>query len=173
LPFTKSERVLFQLSFLLFIGGCFCCGGQSLYDTMERSKVKRTKADMLTIASAWESYAIDTNQYNAAGAAVIVPAGPYEPKSQPQVLSYTFGVEPLERLLVPKYIKRFPRVDGWGHEWQFSTDAPFRGDGRLRGTVYAIRSAGRNGTFDDPILAGNLKSFDYDLVYSNGVFINW
>src|SRR5215813_7171001 len=39
----------------------------NLLTAMQRSKQKRTMADMRTIATAWESRATDTNRYNAAG----------------------------------------------------------------------------------------------------------
>src|SRR5437763_1331013 len=39
----------------------------NLLTAMQRSKQKRTMADMRTIATAWEARATDTNKYNAAG----------------------------------------------------------------------------------------------------------
>src|SRR5437660_10789719 len=39
----------------------------NLLTAMQRSKQKRTMADMRTIATAWEARATDLNKYNAAG----------------------------------------------------------------------------------------------------------
>jgi len=39
----------------------------NLLTAMQRSKQKRTMADMRTIATAWEARATDVNKYNAAG----------------------------------------------------------------------------------------------------------
>src|SRR5262249_60339143 len=39
----------------------------NLLTAMQRSKQKRTMANMRTIATAWEARATDTNKYNAAG----------------------------------------------------------------------------------------------------------
>ena len=39
----------------------------NLLTAMQRSRQKRTMADMRTIASAWEARATDVNQYSAAG----------------------------------------------------------------------------------------------------------
>src|SRR5258706_14061259 len=39
----------------------------NLLTAMQRSKQKRTMADMRTIATAWEARATDVNRYNAAG----------------------------------------------------------------------------------------------------------
>src|SRR5205814_4490670 len=40
----------------------------NLLTAMQRSKQKRTMADLRTIATAWEARATDLNKYNAAGA---------------------------------------------------------------------------------------------------------
>src|SRR6188768_4174529 len=40
----------------------------NLLTAMQRSKQKRTMADMRTVATAWEAHATDVNKYNAAGA---------------------------------------------------------------------------------------------------------
>src|SRR6186997_934448 len=40
----------------------------NLLTAMQRSKQKRTMADMRSIATAWEARATDTNSYSAAGA---------------------------------------------------------------------------------------------------------
>src|SRR5918997_5373988 len=40
----------------------------NLLTAMQRSKQKRTMADMRTAATAWEARATDVNKYNAAGA---------------------------------------------------------------------------------------------------------
>ncbi len=128
---------------------------------------------MLRIAASWEAYAEANRQYNAAGA-WFIPAGGFPRDEHPVTLRYTLGVDELTSILVPKYIKsnEFPRVDGWGHEWRFAIDAPFQRGAGPPAVIYAIRSAGRNGTFDDPILEGKLSSFDDDLVYSNARWIN-
>jgi type IV pilus assembly protein PilA len=39
----------------------------NLLTAMQRSKQKRTMADMRSIATAWEARATDVNKYNAAG----------------------------------------------------------------------------------------------------------
>ena len=44
----------------------------NLLTAMQRSKQKRTMADMRTIATAWEARATDINRYNAAGMAMVM-----------------------------------------------------------------------------------------------------
>src|SRR3954452_4060034 len=70
----------------------------NLLTAMQRSKQKRTMADMRTIATAWEARATDVNRYNAAG------------------LSYpTGGVtwDELNTYLAPTYVKSLPQDDAW------------------------------------------------------------
>src|SRR3954464_13791412 len=74
----------------------------NLLTAMQRSKQKRTMADMRTIATAWEARATDLNKYNAAGACTY-------PTNASNVT-----VANLVTFLAPTYVKSFPQVDGWG-----------------------------------------------------------
>jgi len=70
----------------------------NLLTAMQRSKQKRTMADMRTIATAWEARATDMNRYNAAG--LVYPTG-----------NVTW--DNLNTYLCPTYIKSLPTKDGW------------------------------------------------------------
>src|ERR671924_660308 len=72
----------------------------NLLTAMQRSKQKRTMADMRTIATAWEARATDLNKYNAAGALT--------------VYTTTVDIPTLGAYLSPTYVKTFPQKDGWG-----------------------------------------------------------
>src|SRR5690242_18549204 len=76
----------------------------NLLTAMQRSKQKRTMADMRTIATAWEARATDLNKYNAAGAISGVPG-------------VSAGIGNLTAYLAPTYVKTFPQKDGWGNPW--------------------------------------------------------
>ncbi|HKO55784.1 MAG TPA: prepilin-type N-terminal cleavage/methylation domain-containing protein [Thermoanaerobaculia bacterium] len=123
----------------------------NLLTAMQRSKQKRTMADMRTIATAWEARATDENTYLVAGASFAWPGS-----SAPYAT--------LSAKLSPTYIKALPQKDGWSRNYDFakSTD----------GQQYGIRSAGKDGTFTSGAytIAGT-TNFDCDLVYSNGSFI--
>jgi len=67
-----------------------------LKQAMERSRVKRTAADMRTLATALEARATDTNSY-------------------PEVKT----LDELGKLVMPVYIRTMPRVDGWSHEFLY------------------------------------------------------
>src|SRR5512140_3199947 len=65
----------------------------NLLTAMQRSKQKRTMADMRTIATAWEARATDVNRYNAAG--VTLP-------------TVSVSAATLGNYLSPTYVKTFP-----------------------------------------------------------------
>jgi general secretion pathway protein G len=123
----------------------------NLLTAMQRSKQKRTMADMRTIATAWEARATDENTYLVAGATFTWPTS-----------AATYGA--LSSKLSPTYIKALPQKDGWSRNYDFakSTD----------GQQYAIRSSGKDGTLTSgSYTVGGTTNFDCDLVYSNGSFI--
>src|SRR5438445_5691337 len=70
----------------------------NLLTAMQRSKQKRTMADIRSIATAWEARATDTNKYNAAGFTTTATV------SIPQAS--------LAGILSPTYIKLLPAKDG-------------------------------------------------------------
>ena len=122
----------------------------------QRTRQKRTMADMRSIGVAWESRAVDTKAYNAAGFSM--PAA---------LLTYA----ELTTLLAPTYMRNIPSTDGWGHALQFATDQPIGG---RSASEYAIRSPGRDGVFAGSTYAsGPTTSFDCDIVYSGGAFVVW
>jgi len=127
----------------------------NLLTAMQRSKQKRTMADMRTIATAWEARATDVNKYNAAGAAsatVDVPGST------------------LSGALSPTYIKQLPTKDGWGTNWDLKVDVAFGGS--IAAQVYQVRSYGKDGKIDGGG-TGPTTVFDCDIIYSNGSFIKY
>src|SRR5512144_3306862 len=83
----------------------------NLLTAMQRSKQKRTMADIRTIATAWEARATDVNQYSAAG-----------------LTSFTWpGVDvsgaALDGKLSPTYIKSLPQKDGWSRDYNFANSS--------------------------------------------------
>lgn len=116
---------------------------------MNRSKQKRTMADMRYLATALESYAVDENHY-------------------PEVSS----VEELSPALVPKYMKAVPARDGWENELRYQCWPA----GACQ--AYGLASAGQDKTFEHESLeeygpdtpTGN---FDNDIVFTNGKFVQY
>jgi type II secretion system protein G len=129
----------------------------NLLTAMQRSKQKRTMADMRTIATAWEARATDINRYNAAG--LTIPTG-------------AVTIDNLTTYLAPTYVKTFPRRDGWGNNWQFNCDQAW-GDSTRAAQVYVIISYGKDGAAESSPAGGATTNFDCDIVYSNGTFIQY
>src|SRR4051794_2167455 len=116
----------------------------NLLTAMQRSKQKRTMADLRSIATSWEARATDVNKYNAAG--FTFPAN---------TVSYTS----LSSYLAPTYIKTLPKFDGWGTPWQFGTSQAW--GGATAAQVYAIMSYGKDGKISGSV-NGPTTNFDCD-----------
>jgi type II secretion system protein G len=130
----------------------------NLLTAMQRSKQKRTMADMRTIATAWEARATDINRYNAAG--ITLPTG-------------SVTIDNLTTFLSPTYVKTFPRRDGWGNNWGLAADQAW-GDSTKAAQVYVIISYGKDGASQGSTYSGGATTnFDCDIVYSNGTFIQY
>jgi type II secretion system protein G len=134
----------------------------NLLTAMQRSKQKRTMADMRAIATAWEARATDVNTYGAAGASFPFPS-----------TSVTFTV--LSGLITPTYIKTLPQRDGWSHDYGYGLDAAVGAGTAVTAQAYGIRSCGKDGTFQGGsyTVGQATTAFDCDIVYSNGSFIQW
>ena len=128
----------------------------NLLTAMQRSKQKRTMADMRTIATAWEARATDVNRYNAAG--VTVPTS-------------GVSIDNLNSFLAPTYVKTFPTKDGWGTQWGLGTDQSWGATAPAQ--VYAIISYGKDSVPESGYSGGATTMFDCDIVYSNGTFIQY
>jgi type II secretory pathway pseudopilin PulG len=109
---------------------------------MQRSKQKRTMADVRSVANAWEARATDFNTYVVAG--------------KRGGVSY----DELNRALTPTYIRVLPRADAWGSPFQFTA-----GD-----TTFSVRALGRDHRAQLAQGAGASTDFDRDIVFSNGEF---
>ena len=119
------------------------------WTALDRARQKQTMADMRTIAIAWESRANDAQGYVVAGFSVPSTAVTYED---------------LSGALAPTYVRQMPQVDGWKRPYEFALDGS---------TGYAIRSAGRDGTFENSYVSGATTNPDADIVWSNGSFVQF
>ena len=132
----------------------------NLLTAMQRSKQKRTMADMRSIATAWEAYATDNNSYNAAG------------QSTTSTLDWSafqsFTYASLSSLISPTYIRNTPQNDGWNRGYEYAIDTSTAG----RAQEYAIRSLGKDGVAEGTSYTpGPTNVFECDIVYSMGAFV--
>jgi hypothetical protein len=131
-----------------------------------RSRQKRTMVDIRSIATAWEARATAVNSYSVS---VLQSSHPVRSSRMPAERRVTSAE--LARSLEPTYIRRLPRTDAWGTDFQF-TIGEFDREGRAE--TYMIRSLGSDGSLDRSAHAsGPTKTFADDIIYSNGSYIQY
>jgi general secretion pathway protein G len=115
----------------------------NLLNAIDRGKQKRTMADMRSVGTAVESYAVDVNFYpiQTAMAAVV---------------GTTLGIEPI-------YIKTAPTKDGWAGTVFYGSDTGGSG------SDYTIKSYGKDKK-ESTASKGGTNDFDCDIIYQNGTF---
>jgi general secretion pathway protein G len=122
----------------------------NLLTAMQRSRQKRTMADIRAVATAVEAYAAEREHYPAADA--------------------------LQQALVPKYIAALPLNDGWANPLRYQCWNNNNASGPCN--AYAIASGGKDRSFEREDLkayAGVEASTNLndDIVFSNGQFIKF
>ncbi|MCM2313647.1 MAG: zinc-ribbon domain-containing protein [Thermoanaerobaculia bacterium] len=137
----------------------------NLLTAMQRSKQKRTMADMRSVATAWEAYATDHNTYAPTDAIGSThPATLTDERGVMLEAASRIDASELENVLVPTYLRMLPQKDGWEREIELFVGSD--------GQEYAMRSSGKNGVAEsEAYQAGPIKNFDCDIVYALGEFI--
>jgi general secretion pathway protein G len=123
----------------------------NLLTAMQRSKQKRTMADLRSVATAVEAWSTDHRKYPEAA-----------------------DMNALAPQLSPTYIKTVPRLDGWGKEMRYECWSS-QGSGDC--DAYALWSGGKDGVFEHDKLSeyegGATTNFNDDIVFSNGSFVRY
>lgn len=124
----------------------------NLLTAMQRSRQKRTMADMRTIVIAWESRATDISRYSAAGTDITWPTTDQT-------------INDISSLLAPTYVRKVPSYDGWGTLFETG----------VTDDNYAVQSLGADKSEDfsatstaDAVIT---HSFDCDIIMSLGRFV--
>ena len=120
----------------------------NLLNAINRGRQKRSMADLRTVGTAVEAYAVDMAFY------------PTFPNADFDATWYSF--------LEPTYVKLVPRLDGWR--------TPFMADAESR--FYTLGSAARDKVWEYDLGNVNYNDrtttvMDCDIVYANGVFISY
>ncbi len=142
--FAPFDMATFMKLYLRTIGAVAV---PNLLTAVDRGKQKRTSADIRTIGTAIEAYAVDNGRY---------PAGILEPTP--------VGEGSLGEMLSPIYIHVIPASDAWGNPILYVSDE--------EGASYRLSSPGKDGVFT-PGAQGPTAGFDADIIFKNGNFIAW
>jgi hypothetical protein len=125
-------------------------------------------ADIRNVGTAIEAWLLDYADSTPASAPIAPPAA---------AATVAWSACPpishreLSRLLVPVYIQKLPRRDGWRRPLEFCLDRT-GGHGHARG----VRSAGADGAFEGAAYrAGPFPAAEMarDLVWLDGDFVTW
>ena len=119
----------------------------NLLNAINRGRQKRSMADLRTIGTAVEAYAVDMAFYPT------YAEGPVD--------NATF-----QGFLEPTYVKTVPREDGWRTTFYASSTSRF----------YTLASAARDKVLSGNLAsygAGITSDMDCDIVYSNGSFVQY
>jgi type II secretion system protein G len=93
-PTQKGFTLIELLIVVAIIGIIAAIAIPNLLNAIDRGKQKRTMADMRSIGTGIESYAVDNNVYPVAASTAV-----------------------LEPFVEPIYIKAMPLADGWSNAW--------------------------------------------------------
>ena len=146
--FTKKTQSGFTLIELLIvvaiIGIIAAIAIPNLLNAIDRGKQKRTMADIRSIGTAIEAYAVDVNYYPAHQAFGLLgaTAAPF---------------------IEPTFIRQAPDNDGWGGDMFYGSDD--------LGTEYTVRSYAKDRL--PSTQSGKTTDFDCDIVYMVGGFVAW
>lgn len=119
----------------------------NLLNAINRGRQKRSMADLRTIGTAVEAYAVDMAFY-------------------PTFTEAGIAGSSFEGFLEPTYVKTVPREDGWRTTFYASSQSRF----------YTLASAARDKILSgalDSYGANITSSMDCDIVYSNGSFVQY
>ena len=116
----------------------------NLLNAIDRGKQKRTMADMRSLGTSVESYAVDNNFYPKGMASIAAAA--------------------LSTHVSPIYIKTVPTTDGWNNAWDCDSSAT--------GSQYTITSPAKDGT-QGTQTGGQTADFTCDILFANGQFFQW
>ena len=118
----------------------------NLLNAIDRGKQKRTMADIRSVGTSIEEYAIDNSYYpNVASEANISGSA-------------------METSVEPVYIRNVPVNDGWGFSMRYVSDT----------TEYTVCSGAKDGSSPCGTSAsGATTTFSDDITFSNGSFVQW
>ncbi len=140
---SKGFTLIELLIVVAIIGIIAAIAIPNLLNAIDRGKQKRTMADIRSIGTAVEQYAIDNNYYPAV--------------TDIATLANT------TTSVVPIYIRTMPLQDGWRYDFYVNSDA----------LGYTLASGGKDGGDLTGVQWGATTGFDFPIVFMNGQFAAW
>lgn len=134
----------------------------NLLDAMQKTKQKRTMADIHIVGTAMMAWLTDE-----VGAAAAGQTGTVELASYPKITA-----SDLKEQLTPFYLQDLPVLDGW----KFTFDYFLNVTDPFSAQVMAIRSRGRDNVAEgDSYFPGAFPPtrYEFDIVWTDGYFIRW
>jgi type II secretion system protein G len=128
----------------------------NLLNAIQRAKQKRTMADIRSIGTALEAYAVDYNRYPAAAGGYALPTG------ITALPTTTIGAS-AAGVLSPTYIRTMPMKDGWNSFFLYSS--------ANNNLDYILGSSGKDGTVESTPVLGPTTSFNADIIFADGQFV--
>lgn len=144
----------------------------NLLDALQKSKQKRTIADMRNTGTAWMSWLTDQVGAASAGAGTkMYPGSLHSPLDYSVLLSYLN--QPHSNTFF--YMQEVPEFDGWNHSFDFALNPDL-----VQSAVMMICSRARGGDYTTPATScnetWNVRTFigtdyDQDIVWADGYFV--
>jgi prepilin-type N-terminal cleavage/methylation domain-containing protein len=161
---TKGFTLIELLIVIAIIGIIASMLIPNLLDAMQKTKQKRTIAEMRITGTAMFSWL--TDQVGAAAAG----------QSSTKINLASYGTEKsstdLTTVLVPNYLQSIPVLDGWKRPYDY-----YLNTARLVGqNVMAIRSKGRDNvseTDDYTVTSFEPTDYDRDIIWADGFMVRW
>ena len=138
---SRGYSLIELLITLVVIGVIAAISIPNLLAAIDKGKQKRTMADLRTVGSATEAYAVDNGRYPVAADAPTLAA--------------------LLAASSSSFIKVMPQLDGWSHSWIVDSAT----------TAYTIASAGKDGAASGCVVGTQTTQFHQDICFSHGQFI--
>ena len=129
---AKGFTLIELLIVVAIIGIIAAIAIPNLLNAIDRGKQKRTMADLRSVGTAVEEYAIDNNIYPVAA-----------------------NMAALEPLIEPIYIRTAPAGDGWGNNFvvtSIATGYTVCSGGKDGGACAVVGGGGATGNFNDAII---------------------
>jgi type II secretion system protein G len=140
---SKGFTLIELLIVVAIIGIIAAIAIPNLLNAIDRGKQKRTMADMRSIGTSVEAYAVDNNIYPTAA-----------------------DINALETQLEPVYIKNLPEEDGWSNAMVYEP-------GVTSGAGYTVESPGKDGNAEGSPVGDKTQDFDCDIIFVDGQFVQW